>query len=227
MNAKLIPLLTFVAFLSACSDGNNNSNNGASAPTYSVNPETIDVSQAGYCDITQTDLCLFPFPNDFFTREDAAAPTGKRVNFDPRSMPVNSDGIGIDPSEFNRSDGFSIGGTILTRAEGVDLAVTGAASIVDMGASLDAGAPIQLIQADTGERQLIWAELDQNPEPGEPQVLMIQVGKALQNGTRYIVVLQKLMDAEGNAIEPAGAFKIYQEAIPSDVTWSSISLQPS
>lgn len=225
MNNKVIPVLSLVAFLAACSNGNNNGFSLPSdnvdpqppAPTYSVDPKTIDVSQAEYCDITQTDLCLFPFPNDFFTREDAATATGKRVNFDPMSMPVNTQGIGIDPSEFNRSDGFSIGGTILTRVAGVDLAVTGAASIVDMAASTDADAPIQLIDADTGERQLIWAELDQNPAPGEPQALMIRIGKALQNGTRYIVVLQNLMDAEGNAIEPADAFKVYQEAIPSDV----------
>lgn len=227
MNKTLIPVLSLVVLLAACSNGNNN-NNGSSAssgngdpqppgPTYSVDPETIDVSQAEYCDITQADLCLFPFPNDFFTREDAATPTGKRVNFDPLSMPVNTQGIGIDPTEFNRSDGFSIGGTILTRVEGVDLAVTGAASIVDMGASMDATAPIQVIDAETGERQLIWAELDQNPAPGEPQALMIRIGKALQNGTRYIVVLQNLMDAEGNAIDPTDAFRVYQEAIPSDV----------
>jgi hypothetical protein len=224
MNVKLVQMLALLLFLSACSGGNNNDssaqNQGATTtppPTYSVDPASIDVSQADYCDITQTDLCLLPFPNDFFTRADAATPTGKRVNLNPVGMPVNQQGKGVDPSEFNRSDGFSIGGTLLARVEGVDLAVTGAASIVDMGASLNADAPIQLIHAATGERQMIWAELDQNPEPGERQALIIHPASALQNGQRYIVVLQNLKDAQGNLLQPGAPFRIYQEAIPSEV----------
>lgn len=204
-----------VVVLASCSNGNNNDN--FSAPTFSVDPETIDVSQAEYCDITQTEYCLFPFPNNFFTREDAATPTGKRVNFSPLGMPVNEMGVAIDPKEINRSDGFSIGSLILAFVDDIDLDATGAASIVDMAASMDADAPIQLIDAETGERQLIWAELDQNPQEGEPQALMLHAGKALQNGRRYIVVLQNLVDSSGNIIEPGAAFTVFREAIPSEV----------
>ena len=216
MRTNIIPALILSGLLVACSDSGDN-NNGGGEPEYSVDPSTIDVSQADYCDITQTANCLFPFPNDFFTREDAATATGKRVNLDPLAMPVNVQGVAIDPSEQNRSDGFSIGPTLLTHIEGLDLEVTGAASITDMGASLDADAPIQLIHAESGERQLIWAEIDQVPEEGEPRALMIRIGKSLRNGERYIVVLQNLLDSTGEPIEPTDAFKIYQEAIPSDV----------
>lgn len=216
MNAKFALLPSLLVLLTACSSDNGNTNLSL-PPAYSVDPASIDVSQAEYCDITQTDLCLFPFPNDFFTREDPTTPTGKRVNFNALAMPVNQQGKVIDPTELNRSDGFSIGGTVLTRVEDVDLAVTGAASIVDMGASLEADAPVQLLNADTGERQLIWAELDQNPAPGEPQVLIIHAGKALENGQRYIVVLRNLRDAAGNLLTPGAAFRVYQEAIPSQV----------
>ena len=200
------------ALLIACSNGGGNN-----APFYSVDPETIDVSQAEYCDITQPANCLFPLPSDFFTREDAGTPTGKRVNFDPRAMPVNQNGVAADPTEFNRNDGFSIGPALLTYVEGIDLAVTGAASITDMAKSLDRDAPIQLIHAKTGERQLIWAEIDQVPEEGERRALIIRISKNLQNGERYIVVMQNLLTSDGEAIEPVDGFKIYQEAIPSDV----------
>ncbi|MDE0951655.1 MAG: hypothetical protein OSA45_10315 [Halioglobus sp.] len=215
MNQTIIRILPLVVVLASCSNGNNNDN--FSAPTFSVDPETIDVSQAEYCDITQTEYCLFPFPNNFFTREDAATPTGKRVNFSPLGMPVNEMGVAIDPKEINRSDGFSIGSLILAFVDDIDLDATGAASIVDMAASMDADAPIQLIDAETGERQLIWAELDQNPQEGEPQALMLHAGKALQNGRRYIVVLQNLVDSSGNIIEPGAAFTVFREAIPSEV----------
>ena len=202
--------------LIACSSGDGGGG-GNNPPVYSVDPETIDVSQAEYCDITQPANCMFPFPSDFFTREDVATPTGKRVNFDPRAMPVNQNGVMADPTEFNRNDGFSIGPLLLTHVEGIDLAVTGAASITDMAKSLEEDAPIQVIHATTGERQLVWAEIDQVPEEGELRALIIRIGKSLQNGERYIVVMQNLRTSDGEEIEPVDAFKIYQEAIPSDI----------
>lgn len=224
MPMKLVRILPLFVLLAACSNGNNTSDQAdavvtppVDTPTYSVDPASIDVSEADYCDITQTDLCLLPYPNDYFMRDDPATPTGKRVNFDVMAMPTNQKGKAIDPTEFNRSDGFSIAGTLITRVEGIDLAVTGAASIVDMGASLDPEAPIQLLHAQTGERQMIWAELDQNPAPGEPQALIIHAAQALENGQRYIVALQNLRDADGERLTPEPAFRVYQEAIPSDI----------
>jgi hypothetical protein len=218
MRSKLLVSLLLSALTAACSDGNSNSSGaGNTEPEYSVDPTTIDVSEAQYCDITQTAHCLFPFPNDYFAREDTNTSTGKRVNLDPRAVPINQDGVVMDVSEQNRNDGFSIGPVLLAYVEGVDLAVTGAATIVDMGASLDPAAPIQLIHATTGERQLIWAEIDQVPAAGELRALMVRVGQSLQNGERYIVVMQGLKDAEGNLIAANDAFKVYQEAIPSAV----------
>ncbi|MEP1470105.1 MAG: hypothetical protein ABJK25_03965 [Halieaceae bacterium] len=220
MIIRTIAAFISFALLVACSDSDSNRGQPVvpPEPEYSVDPATIDVSEAEYCDITQGDHCLFPFPNDYFTREDSITETGLRVNFDGRAMPVNEQGAVIDATEQNRSDGFSIGTTMLTRVEGLDLEASGAATIFDLGASLDPDAPIQLIHARTGERQLIWAEIDQVPEPEEKRALMIRVGKTLQNGERYIVVLQNLVDTEGNPIEPSDAFKVYQEAIPSDIT---------
>jgi hypothetical protein len=213
MNSKVISALCLTGMLTACSDGRD-SNNG---PSYTVDPTTIDVSQAGYCDITQPALCLFPFPSDFFTQADNATPTGKRVNFDSLAMPINQSGEIIDPGEYNRNDGFSIGATLLSYVEGLDLNATGASTITDMGVSLNADTPIQLINAATGERQLIWAEIDQVAQGEEPQALMIRIGKVLENGQRYIVVMQNLRDADGELIEPDDAFKVYQEAAPSDI----------
>ena len=48
----------------------------------------------------------------------------------------------------------------MTFVPGIDLGVTGAAPITDIGRSLDPDAPIVLLDADTGERHPYWAELD-------------------------------------------------------------------
>lgn len=55
------------------------------------------------------------------------------------------------------------------------------------------------------------------PDESERRALIIRISKNLQNGQRYIVVLQNLLNADGEPITPVDAFKIYQEAIPSDI----------
>jgi hypothetical protein len=213
MSAKHLyaPLLTSFIFLGACSDNNS----GAQQPVYSVDPATIDVSAAATCDITQPDYCLFPLPNDFFTRVDDTAETGRRVNFDASIMPVNVDADSFDVTEYNRNDGFSSGPLILASVPGVSLPVTGAVPVTDPARSLDADAPIQLLHAGTGEPQLIWAETDSYAP--EASTLMIRVAANLEPGQRYIVVLRNLLDEAGEPLEASDAFKVFQEQIPSDI----------
>jgi len=57
---------------------------------------------------------LYPFPNDYFTVPDRSTDTDRRVQFLPDSMPRNAAGVPIDPTEWNRNDGFSPGSAILT-----------------------------------------------------------------------------------------------------------------
>ena len=64
--------------------------------------------------------CLLPYPDDRFTVADATTSTGPRVAFPPSGMPVNAQGAPIDPSEWNRNDGFSPNSTLLTYVAGLD-----------------------------------------------------------------------------------------------------------
>ncbi len=190
---------------------------GTAPVGYRVDPQSIDVSQADFCDITQPQQCLFPFPNDFFSKKDEATDTGIRIQFDPRAMPRNAAGDEFDVTEHNRNDGFSPGPLLLAYIPKLDLVKTGAAPITDIGRSLQLDAPIQLINAATGERQLLWAELDAHPEPGQARALLIRVAKNLQEGQRYIAVLQNIKDRDGRRIEAGDVFSIYRDAIPSTV----------
>ncbi len=203
-----------IVFLGACSDGNDNFQ---PAPQFSVDPTTIDVSQADVCDILQPDKCAFPFPNDFYTVADASSGTGLRVNLNATAIPGNAAGEAFDPTEYNRNDGFSPGPLLLLEVPGIDLEATGAASFTDMGRSLDADTPIQVLNADTGERQLIWAELDARPEEGERSALMIRTARNLVEGQRYIVALQNLVAGDGSSIPSSDAFTVFKENIPSDI----------
>ena len=93
-------------------------------------------------------------------------------------MPKNFAGKPIEPADYNRNDGFGPGSPIHTKIPGLDNQAafdrTGLVSETDMAKSFDAGQPAVVIDADTGERQLIWAELDSSaslgrrPQPVHP-----------------------------------------------------------
>ncbi len=196
-------------FVSVDRDGDGRPDATASA-TFSWEPE-IDVTNADRCDWLDASTCLFPFPNDHFTTADAGMDTGLRVNFALASMPANYIGEHTDPTELNRNDGFSPGAKIITRVDGVDLSQTGAVLITKIARSLEPDAPIALIDADTGERQLLWTEMD----PFAPGLVIMRVGKNLENGHRYIVAIRGLKDAAGSPIATRRAFQVYRDRIPT------------
>jgi hypothetical protein len=162
---------------------------------------------AGLCDATDHAACLLPFPNDFFTVADASTATGRRVSFDVLAMPRNAVGKPIDPTEWNRNDGFSPGTPVMTVVPNVDLAATGAATITDPARSLDPDAPIVLLDAATGERHPYWAELDANPTAGEQPVLIVRPAVNFKEGTRYVVALRRMKQSNGLAAPPNETFR--------------------
>ncbi len=101
-----------------------------------------------------------PFPNDFFTGRRRRAADRPARALRPRVDAANSSGVPIDPTEWNRNDGFSPGSMIVTYVARLDLARTGAAPITDIGASLRPDQPIVLLDTDTGRRWPFFAELD-------------------------------------------------------------------
>jgi hypothetical protein len=121
-----------------------------------------NVLTADRCDFLDSHYCLFPWPNDYFTTADSSTDTGKRVNLNLLSMPRNILGKLIDPTEWNRNDGFSPGQPILVRIPNLSTVKTGAVPITNIADSFRDGQPVVVIDAATGERQLIWSELDAN-----------------------------------------------------------------
>src|SRR4051794_2594031 len=61
------------------------------------------------------DTALLPWPSNAYTKHDATTDTGRRLNLQITQMPVNAAGVPVDPTAFNRNDGFSPGTLIVTR----------------------------------------------------------------------------------------------------------------
>src|SRR3954451_22546037 len=150
------------------------------------------------CDDIDTSACLLPFPNDLYNKADPTSATGRRIDLNLLAMPRNIAAKPIDPTDQNRADGFSPGSEIVTKITGLDtdqqLDATGAARIWNPEASLIAGAPVAVIDADTGAKQMVWAELDHSMDalgatPADRD-LIIRPAKNFLEGHRYIVALR-------------------------------------
>jgi hypothetical protein len=177
-------------------------------------PESEDAH--GSCDFLDQAKCLYPFPNDYFTVRDRSTDTGRRVSLATDSMPRNVAGAPIDPTEWNRNDGFSPGSAVLTLVPGIDLERTGAASEVDIGRSLRAAAPIVLLDATSGRRVPYWAELDQSVADAAQSSLVVRPAVNFREGHRIVVALRRLKDSSGATIRAGEAFRAYRDGTMTD-----------
>src|SRR5690349_3023560 len=144
----------------------------ASADARHKPPEQTGRSALDGCDALDPSVCMLPFPNDYFTTADPSTRTGRRLDLNLLGMPRNQAGKPIDPTDWNRSDGFSPGSLIVTKIPQIQtqaaLNASGAVPDTDLAKAYDANAPIVLLDADTGKRQLIWSEIDSTVPAGEP-----------------------------------------------------------
>ncbi len=175
----------------------------------------IHIGKTEGCDFLAPAKCLLPFPNDYFTVADGASDTGRRVHVSPEATPANAGGVHVDPTEWNRNDGFSPGSSGVLHVPGIDLDVTGAAPITDIQRSLDADAPIVVIDADTLERHPVWVELDSKATSDATRALFIRPGVNFREGHRYVFALRDLKDSAGERIRPGRAFRVYRDSYPT------------
>ena len=164
---KGIAVLLCALLLSACSSGDDESGDASESETTTTSLAITGSIEVGSlesperCDPLDPRHCLLPFPSDTFTVADDATETGRRIAFDRASMPVNKDGVAVDPTEWNRNDGFSPGQAISLHVPGLDIDASEIPSLTDIEASLADDAPIVLLDATTGDRHPYFAELDQ------------------------------------------------------------------
>jgi hypothetical protein len=214
-------------------------------PLPTANPDVVpDAAQEAMgCDPLDPSLCLLPFPNDAFTVADSSTDTGRRVDIKISATPRNGgadvsngeaggEGKPMDPTEWNRQDGFSPGTPIVTFVPGIDLhrtwGTTGEAHanlapntpgyldhrdhIADVSRYRAADAPIVIIDAATGERHPFWSELDTHPDTTDDRrALILRPATNFAEGHRYVVALRNLKDASGATISAGPAFAAYRD----------------
>jgi hypothetical protein len=171
------------------------------------------------CDFTDPAVCLYPWPNDYYTKADGDTPTGRRLNMKRASMPRNTEGRPIDPRDMNRADGFSPGSMLVTRVPGLDTPAaarrSGVPPIGNVGRSLLKRSPVVVINARTGKRHPVWAEVDVNAPRRRDRVLIVRPARNFAEGERYIVALRYLKTRDGETIRAGRSFRVYRDSLPS------------
>jgi hypothetical protein len=169
------------------------------------------------CDFVGVAVCQFPWPNDYFTRRDRRTDTGLRLALRRSAMPRNKDGTPIDPTDMNRADGFSPGSAMLVKVPGLSRTAAFRKSklppLTNLRRGLAKRSPVVVINARTGKRHPIWAELDSSASDPKARVLIIRPARNLDEGERYIVALRNLKNARGGSIQARRAFRIYRDRI--------------
>jgi len=202
---------------SHCAPGNTPSPPPSEEPPREQPPIDFEARNADRCDHTDTALCMLPWPNDHFTVRDTTTDTGRRLGLKLGSMPRNVAGKPIAPGPYNRNDGFSPGSLIVTKVPGLETPAafqeTGAVPIEHMARAFGARQPVVVINAETRERHLIWAEIDSSASSPADRTLLIRPGVNFEEGTRYIVALRDLKDEDGRTLGTPRGFRVYRDRV--------------
>jgi hypothetical protein len=164
-------------------------------------------ASAATCNGTPKRGCLLPFPSNVaHTKKDKASATGRRIALTKAEMPANAQGVHIDPTEWNRNDGFSPGQAIVVHVPSLktqaDLTKSKIVPSTDLARYRDRKQPLLLLDEQTGTRAIVWGELDANATTNASRNLIIHPAKNLMPGRTYVLALRGLKDKA-----PAGMWK--------------------
>ena len=170
--------------------------------------------------------CLLPYPSDFFLVDDESLPSGRRLAITGAARLERPDGLFVEPYVVHPADGFSHHPPILTLFPGGVDPDNLVFHTDDVAASLGPDSPTVLLEAESGDRVLHFAELDPRPEDDANRILLIRPLVRLRNGTRYIVAIRALRDRGGALIvAPAGFRRIRDGEAAGDPVLGPIALR--
>ena len=173
-------------------------------------PADPSASVPAGCDPLVPEHCGYPFPNDFFRTVDGAG----RGHLDLAAMlPKPAVGLPIDPTIFDRRDGFSPGEEAI--AFFPEMSKEGLVDEDHIADSLKPTSKTILLDAETGELVPHFAELDAATFKEGDRALMLRPVVRLKDGHRYVVAIQGLVDALGGPVAARPAFRLFRDGVTS------------
>lgn len=150
--------------------------------------------------------CMLPYPSDHYLVPDERFASGSRVVIPDTVVPINHNDIPTNPLAVHPPDGFSRLPVILA----VFPFDVDDSNLVfhtdDVFESTGPDSPTVLMEADTGLRVLHFAELDLRATREERRALIIRPLVRLEEQTRYIVAVRRLVTEAGEPVDAAPGF---------------------
>jgi hypothetical protein len=163
----------------------------------------VDGLARGDCNPVESSHCLLPYPSEFYLDESDASATGFQLAFGPTSLPTNVDGLGFDPKDHNRRDGFPILGTLYAHLP--DATLQGVIGHQALEAYANPDALTVIVDAETGAWMPHFVEREAGAIGTGRDLLMLRPVAPWEHGHRYVVGIRGLVDEGGTLVAaPAG-----------------------
>lgn len=162
--------------------------------------------------------CMLPYPSDFYLVPDERFASGSRVVIPNTVAPLNQHEIPVNPLAVHPPDGFSRLPVLLSLFPfDVD-----DSNLVfhtdDVYESTGPDSPTVLMEADTGLRVLHFAELDPRAIKDDRRAFIIRPMVRLEEQTRYIVAIRRLVTNAGEPVPAAPGFLRLRDATAASHT---------
>jgi len=167
--------------------------------------EEISISGTSFCDNTNPDHCLLPFPSSAFLDSDSGTITGYRLDIDGEAIPDSASAESEDFHMLNSKDGHSPSSQIFTTFTSIP-DISGLASQDSIPSSLLPGHNSLVLNMDTGQIVEHWVEISARTQEGEQTLVHVRTIRGLDHNTQYAVAFRSLVDESGDTISPFPGF---------------------
>ena len=180
-----------------------------------VPEEEISISGTNFCDNTNPDHCLLPFPSSAFLDPDSLTTTGYRLDIDGQAIPDSASAPSEDFHMLDYKDGHSPSTQIFTTFSSLP-DISGLASQDSIHLSSLPDHNSLLLNMDTGQITEHWVEISSRTQEDEPILVHVRSLGGLDHNTQYAVAFRGLSDENGDPIEPFPGFKALRDGLVTD-----------
>lgn len=166
--------------------------------------------------------CFMPYPSDFYRVEDAAQPSGHRIQTRGAARLVTAKNANADVTTDHPIDGFSRS-PYLVAAFPHDISAEGFVGLFDPPEdSLKSSSNTLLVEVETGTPVAHFVDLDPRAKDPKRRAIVIHPLVRLKEKARYAVAIHNVKQADGSAVPAPEGFRRLRD----DVGRSDPALAP-
>ena len=177
--------------------------------------QEISISGNRFCDNTNPDHCLLPFPSSAFLDPDSGTATGYRLDIDGQAIPDSASASSEDFHLLDNKDGHSPSTQIFTTFSSLP-DISGLASQDSIPSSVLPGHNSLVLNMDTGQIVEHWVEISSRTQEDEATLVHVRTLRGLDHNARYAVAFKNLIDGDGEQVEPFPGFKALRDGSITD-----------